>query len=317
MPKISVIIPNYNHARYLEQRIESILNQTFQDFEIIFLDDSSTDNSREVFAKYTHHPKINQIIFNEINSGSGYKQWSKGFSLATGEYIWIAESDDYAEPTILEKLVQKLDHNPSVGLAYTQSWNINDEGERIHLCKEWTDALDEVRWSGDFVNVGRDECKYLLDRNTIPNASAVLMRRSVLIEAGKFDTQFRLAADYLLWAKMLMISDIAYIAEPLNYFRSHANTVRNTTRAALELEERLIVICYLLKGIQAPEPFWEQVFHPVVGWWMRLMASEKLPLSVNLRIYSILRDVDSNINYRILRNSIEVLMRKVRSHPQV
>ena len=91
MPKVSVIIPNYNHAQFLEQRVESVLNQTFQDFEIIFLDDASTDNSKEVFSKYSNHPKISHVIFNETNSGSPFKQWNKGFGLSTGEYIWIAE----------------------------------------------------------------------------------------------------------------------------------------------------------------------------------------------------------------------------------
>ena len=101
MPKVSVIIPNYNHALFLEQRLESVLNQTYQDFEVIFLDDASTDSSRAVFTKYANHPKISHIIFNETNSGYPFKQWNKGVNLAMGEYIWIAESDDYAELNFL------------------------------------------------------------------------------------------------------------------------------------------------------------------------------------------------------------------------
>jgi glycosyltransferase involved in cell wall biosynthesis len=316
MPKVSIVLPNYNYAQYLDERIQSVLNQTYGDFELIILDDASTDDSLEVIHKYKD-PRI-RTQFNTKNSGSPFKQWDKGLRLAQGEYLWIAEADDSCHPTLLEKLVDKLDENPSVGLAYTQSWKVNCEGERIQLCKEWTDYLDKDRWSNDFVNVGKDECKYLLFSCTIPNASAVLMRRSVLIEAGKVDTQLRFSGDFLLWAKILMISDVAYVAEPLNYFRFHAKTVRSTAMGSvLELEERLIVIRYLLQGIQAPEPFWEQVFHPVVGWWVRLMISGKLPFSTNLRIYNILRDIDPKINYRLLRYGIEVLGRKLRFQPQV
>ena len=74
---VSVIIPNYNHARYLDERIQSVLNQTYQNFEVIILDDKSTDNSREVIEKYRAHPKIVHIIYNEINSGSTFRQWEK------------------------------------------------------------------------------------------------------------------------------------------------------------------------------------------------------------------------------------------------
>ena len=82
MPKVSVIVPNYNHAPYLKRRIDSILNQTYQDFELILLDDCSTDNSAEVLNEYASNPKVSHVVINEINSGSTFKQWDKGFALA-------------------------------------------------------------------------------------------------------------------------------------------------------------------------------------------------------------------------------------------
>lgn len=102
---VSVIIPNYNHAAYLRQRIDSVLSQSFDDFELILLDDCSTDNSREVLESYWQHPKLSHLIYNETNSGSVFRQWQKGIDLAKGEFIWIAESDDYAHPQFLEKLL--------------------------------------------------------------------------------------------------------------------------------------------------------------------------------------------------------------------
>lgn len=93
-PLVSVIIPNYNHARFLDERIQSVLNQTYQNFELIILDDKSTDNGLEVINKYKDDSHISHIVVNEENSGSPFKQWHKGFELAKGDWIWLAESDD-------------------------------------------------------------------------------------------------------------------------------------------------------------------------------------------------------------------------------
>src|SRR5690242_21921320 len=89
-PTVSVIIPNYNHARYLPRRIESVLRQSYQDFELILMDDASTDDSREVLSLYLSDPRV-RVQFNEVNSGSPFKQWNKGVKLARGKYVWIAE----------------------------------------------------------------------------------------------------------------------------------------------------------------------------------------------------------------------------------
>ena len=88
---VSVIIPNYNHAKYLNQRIDSVLNQTYQNFEVIILDDCSPDNSKQVIEAYRGHPKISTIVYNEQNSGTTFKQWDKGLQLAKGEWVWIAD----------------------------------------------------------------------------------------------------------------------------------------------------------------------------------------------------------------------------------
>src|ERR1700756_5018477 len=100
MPTVSVIVPNYNHARFLPKRIDSILRQSFQDFELILLDDCSTDDSRSILSQHASDPRV-RIEFNQVNSGSPFKQWNRGVGLARGQYIWIAESDDYADERFL------------------------------------------------------------------------------------------------------------------------------------------------------------------------------------------------------------------------
>src|ERR1022692_1882228 len=107
MVKVSVVIPNYNHSRFLPRRIDSVLEQTFQDFELILLDDCSTDDSRSILSQYADESRV-RIEFNEVNSGTPFRQWNKGVGLARGEYVWIAESDDYADKRLLERLVAVL-----------------------------------------------------------------------------------------------------------------------------------------------------------------------------------------------------------------
>jgi glycosyltransferase involved in cell wall biosynthesis len=246
MPKVSIILPNYNHARFLQQRIESILSQTYQDFELILLDDASTDNSRDVLSQYLTDPRI-QSDFNQTNSGSPFKQWNKGLNLAQGEYIWIAESDDYADPALLEKLVRVLDQHPSVGLAYCQSWEVDEQNTMLSTRQYWTNDLNPDRWCQDFISSGAEECRnYLIFKNTIPNASAVLFRANQYRDSQIDNEQFRLAGDWLAWVKLLVHCDIAFVSEPLNYYRTHAHTARKKTwRTLTAMHERLHIAEYV------------------------------------------------------------------------
>ena len=156
MPKVSIIIPNYNHARYLRQRIDSVLQQTYQDFEIILMDDCSTDESRTILSEYAGDPRV-RIEFNEKNSGSPFRQWRKGIALATGRYIWIAESDDYADETLLEALVSRLDADSSITLCNCRSWRVTPEGNIVGYLIPGCPPFDIKRWEEDFCADGREE----------------------------------------------------------------------------------------------------------------------------------------------------------------
>lgn len=223
---VSVIVPNYNHARYLKRRLDSIVAQTFCDYELIILDDASTDASMETIAPYLRDPRA-RLLANASNSGSTFAQWNRGVAMASGEFVWLAESDDYAEPGLLEKLVTLLRANPSVGLALCQSYKIDENDAVIGTMEEFTADIDSDHWRQPFISKGREECgRYLLWKNTVPNASAVVFRREVYQRAGGAPTNLRLAGDWLTWARMLLISDQAFIPDLLNYFRHHTQTVR-------------------------------------------------------------------------------------------
>ena len=146
-PLVSVIVPNYNHAPYLRERLDSIYGQTYRHIEVILLDDASTDNSREILNAYREqHPENTKTVFNEVNSGRVNLQWNKGLELAKGQYIWIAESDDWCEPDFLEKLVPELQRQ-SVMIAFASSVFYSENEETNDLVNHFNNTEFELTTS--------------------------------------------------------------------------------------------------------------------------------------------------------------------------
>jgi len=233
IPIISIILPNYNYARYLPHRIESILNQTFTDFELIILDDCSTDNSREVIEKYKNKDSRISVYYNKQNSGNPFKQWQKGIDLAQGKYIWIAEADDYCENTLLEKLYNKISQTNS-DIVFSQS-NIADENRKI--LGKWSDLKikNNSIFNSDFEYSGHKFIEdYLIFENVIPNASAVLFNKAKYYEVGGVDISIKNNSDWFLWLKLLYKANVSFIAKPLNYFRRHPQSVIASTKQKLD-----------------------------------------------------------------------------------
>ncbi len=218
-PLVSVIIPNYNHSKYLVKRIESILNQSFQDFEIIILDDFSSDSSRELIESYKNNPKVSCLLFNNVNSGSTFKQWKKGIDLAKGEWIWVAESDDFCEDNFLSTLM-RADISSSCGMRFCQSYPIDTNSEVI---SDDIHVFKNGEWNGELFLK-----EHLLKLNCIPNASAVVMKKSILLRALTDDViNLKLVGDWLVWSKFALWTNIYYSTNTVNYHRYHQETVRN------------------------------------------------------------------------------------------
>jgi glycosyltransferase involved in cell wall biosynthesis len=230
MPRVSIVVPNYNHGRFLRRRVESVLLQTFQDFEVILLDDCSTDDSRSILLKYADDPRV-RLEFSEVNSGSPFKQWNKGVELAIGEYVWIAESDDYADERLLEKLVARLDAESAAAFAYCRSWSVSLDGRTDGFVNSFESGEEQYRWAADYCADGLAECRdYLVRCNTVPNASAVVFRRNVYQQVGGADETLRLCGDWKLWAAMALTGKVVYSAEALNYYRFHDESVRTVSK---------------------------------------------------------------------------------------
>lgn len=229
-PKVSVIIPNYNHAKYLIERLDSVFKQTFQDFEVILLDDCSQDTSWEILQSYENNPKVKYCIRNEQNSGSPFKQWKKGLNLAKGELIWIAESDDSCESTFLERNLQLLADNNNAGVAYCQSIDINQSGEVLSNRIQYTDKFKPNIWKSNFIKEGSFFIdKYMSCYNVIPNASAVIFKKELAIDDVFCDSllKMKMCGDWFFWIKLLLKTQIVFLECPLNYFRIHPGVSRN------------------------------------------------------------------------------------------
>jgi glycosyltransferase involved in cell wall biosynthesis len=220
-PLVSVIIPNYNHAEFLSQRINSVLNQTYQNFELIVLDDKSTDNSIEIIEQYKTNPHFTHIIINTENSGSPFVQWQKGFELAKGEIIWIAESDDTCEKELLDTLIEEFDKDDKCVLAFCKSIKIDTTGNIIGEAGMKTDLHMDGKIFFD---------KFLYRYCFLNNASSVIFKKKVLNQIDWKYTSFKGSGDWILWIEISRCGNIAYVNKPLNYFRIHGS---NTTTLQL------------------------------------------------------------------------------------
>lgn len=242
-PLVSVIVPNYNHAPYLRERIDSILNQTFQDFELILLDDCSPDNSREIINSYKDNPHVSHIVLNEENTGNTFVQWERGIKLARGKYIWIAESDDVALPELLGTLVEQLEQHPDASVAYCHSKLINAEGQVISEHNQYNPAQ-----SGQVtLHDSRQFLRYLLIFNYIYNASMAVFCRKYYFTANPDFKGFRFCGDWHFWASISANGKVIEVHDMLNLFRQHQRKVTEhaKTMVALRWKNELQTIEYL------------------------------------------------------------------------
>ncbi|WP_426491052.1 glycosyltransferase family 2 protein [Hymenobacter sp. 102] len=308
-PKISVIIPNYNHGQYLSQRIQSVLGQTEQNLEIIVLDDCSTDNSREVIARFAQQDARIRVILNEQNSGNTFAQWNKGLAQATGEYVWIAESDDFADPRLLETLSAALEQNPSVGLAYCDSWHVDESGRRVVVHTNTGTEFQVENWRHSFTAAGHAFIEeHLCNGNVIPNASAVLLRRNITEEVGPAETNFKLAGDWVYWIRVLARCDVAFIAKPLNFFRRHASNVRSRTKPVTVLLEGARMIKQLRRHVSLGPRFEEHRAQQIVRDCFHAVLYDNMRIAKVRKVLAVLREALPNYRSVCLKEMMHILL---------
>ena len=183
-PKVSVIIPVFNTERYVGQAIHSILDQTFSDFELLVIDDASTDASLDVIYSF-EDPRI-RVLRNKVNRKQAYTL-NVGLHAASSEYVAILAADDVATPKRLEIQASFLDAKPDICMVGTWFHRINSRGDILDLVKTPVDPL-AVRW-------------YLLFGNPI-GASTVMIRREIIMRVGGFDETCIAVEDMELWGRI-------------------------------------------------------------------------------------------------------------------
>ena len=224
---MSAIVPSYNHAQYLDERIGSILRQRVLPSEIIALDDASTDDSVAVLERWQRgSPVPFRLVRNERNTGSTFAQWAKGVALARSPLVWIAESDDTSSPHFLERLLPYF-ADDRLALAYTELRVIGEQGQWLaDSYRFYTDGITSRKWLTAYVEDGKTEIDQALAiKNTIANASAVVFRRAVLARHLQTIEPFRYCGDWWSYIQCLQDGRIAYHPEALNSHRRSANSV--------------------------------------------------------------------------------------------
>ncbi|HEY9667110.1 MAG TPA: glycosyltransferase [Coleofasciculaceae cyanobacterium] len=207
MPLISVIIPVYNGEKTIKETINSVLNQTFSDLEIIVVNDGSQDSTLTTISSI-QDSRVK--VFSYANAGISASR-NRGFAHASGEFISFLDADDLWTPDKLEAQLKALQDNPQASVAYS-----------------WVDYINE---SGEFFRVGNhltltgDVYKKLLVHNLLENGSNPLIRRQALTEVGGFDPAFSSVADWDMWLRLAAHSPFVAVPSPQILYRMSAQSM--------------------------------------------------------------------------------------------
>ena len=253
-PKVTALVPSFNHGRYLRQRIESVLQQTYPNVELIVIDDCSEDDSDDVIKSLQAQYGF-KFIRNAHNSGTPFAAWERILSLGTGEYIWICESDDYADHRFLEVTVNALMHNKGAVVAYCDSWIVDDQGRKVdHTDTYFHKIWRESRWDQDFVRTGASELNdFQLRGQTVPNMSSALFSSHAFKQAyHPFLKNFKLTGDWLFVGRILGYGSVVFCKQTLNYFRRHEVTSRVRVKSACSQAEFILTKYILFRATGQP-----------------------------------------------------------------
>ncbi len=237
---VSVVVASYNHARFLDRRMESLLAQTYQHIEIVVIDDRSHDDSVAVLGNYASLPNV-QLVVRERNGG-----WvavsNQGIARSTGQYVLFANCDDSCESTMIARLVESLSAAPSAGVSFCRSLLIDENGRVIGDDFAAREPAFQRRCRSDTVLSAGEMYRFLFDSCVIPNLSAALIRRECFESVGVLSDSYKVCCDWDLFFRIFAKYDATYVAAPLNHFRQHATTIRSSTKERVIYSEYLTLL---------------------------------------------------------------------------
>ena len=225
-PTVSVIIPTYNRAHLIGKAIKSVLNQTYQDFEIIVVDDGSTDNTGEIVKSFDNF-KI-RYISNSNNRGASAAR-NTGIRASQGEYIALLDSDDEWLPEKLDKQIKVLQNkSPEVGVAYSDVLYIDKNGKNMNR---------------KLSNPGKEGYIYedLLGENYVGTPSALLIKKECFNRVGLFDDLLNAQDDWDMWIRIAKYYRFAFIKVPLVKYRLHSNRISENLELKIITENKILV----------------------------------------------------------------------------
>lgn len=221
-PLVSVVIATYNMGQYIDLAVDSILNQTWKNLEVIVVDDGSQDNTHEVMQKYQHHSNVRYI--RTENQGQP-KAKNTGIKNTSGDFIAFCDADDLWEPYKLE-VQMPLFSQDSIGIVYSEVSNIDENNQR------YTRAPNEKRYSGKVT-------KHLLIENFIPFGTSVI-RRACIEKNGMFDEEFRMGIDWDLWLRYSLDWEFAYTPERTYIYRIWSGQMSTNYRGRYDHATRIL-----------------------------------------------------------------------------
>ncbi len=223
-PQISVVMPVYNGEPYLAEAVESVLNQSFTDFEFIIINDASSDQTAKILADYSRQDQRIKLFTNQFRLGI-IQNLNKGLSLAQGEYIARQDADDISLPQRFEKQVQRLKEHPETVLVSCNLEIIDFEGKHLYeLRRSCHPGL--VAW-------------YLLFQNRLAGHSQVMFRKAVALKLDGYSEAKLHIEDYDLWSRLANIGSIDILPEILLKYRSHENSI-SSTNSSKQVDSSLV-----------------------------------------------------------------------------
>lgn len=241
-PKVSVVVPSYNHEKYIGETLQSVLRQSYQDFEIVINDDMSRDGSVEIIKAFlASNEEIPTKFLRHTHNQGGVITLNHLIENSQGDYIALINSDDTWRPGKLQQQVEYLDQHPEIGAVFTQAVVVNDRGVRIELLE---DFLVDI-----FIQKNRSRGMWLrrlfFELNCLCHPS-MLIRRSVYTKIGLYDPRYRQLPDMQMWVRLLKYTNIHIIESPLVFLRYHAtntsilsnaNGIRNVNELNMIMRE--------------------------------------------------------------------------------
>lgn len=271
-PKVSVVMPVYNGEKYLSQAIDSILEQTFTDFEVVIVNDGSTDGTAQILHEYkAKDPRIHLI--NQENAGVT-QALITGCAAARGQYIARNDADDCSTPHRFESQVALLDRNDSLVAATGDIEHFQNDGTVVNIV--------QLRGDARLIRLFNCFCNY------IGGHGQVMFRRETFEEAGGYDPSFRLAQDYDLWSRLLRHGDFGNVPEIVYRYRTGHDNISNTS--ADRQASSAIRTCRREFKAMTDEDLGEEEARVLLNfWWMR--PPVPATTSVNISVSRAMRKV--------------------------